>query len=94
MAPKKTSHKPVRPLRVFVGHKTKAEAGFRKRSSMPDWSLIAPGLPPTPDHDLVYNSSHTIQDLVFANFYVGGSDAWQANDMQSIDQALSAAMSD
>jgi hypothetical protein len=94
MTPRKTSQKPVRPLRVFVGHKTKAEAGFRKRSSMPDRSVIAPGLPETPDHDLIYNGGHTISDLVFTNFYVGGSDAWQASDMQSIDQALSAALSD
>ena len=94
MTPKKTSHKPVRPLRVYVGHKTKAEAGFRRRSSMPGRSVIAPGLPPTPDHDLVYNGGHTISDLVFTNFYVGGSAAWQASDVQSIDQALAAAMSD
>ena len=94
MTARKASHKPVRPMRVFVGHKTKAEAGFRKRSSMPDRSVIAPGLPPTPDHDLIYNGGHTISDLVFTNFYVGGSAAWQANDVQSIDQALAAAMSD
>jgi hypothetical protein len=94
MTPKKASHRPVRPLRVFVGHKTKAEVGFRKRSSMPDRSVIAPGLPETPDHDLIYNGGYIIQDLVFTNFYVGGTAAWQASDMQSIDQALAAALSD
>jgi len=94
MTPKKGSHKPVRPLRVYVGHNTKAEAGFRRRRSMPDRSVIAPGLPPTPDHDLIYNGGHTISDLVFTNFYVGGSAAWQTSDVQSIDQALAAAMSD
>jgi hypothetical protein len=61
---------------------------------MPDRSVIAPGLPPTPDHDLIYNGGHTISDLVVTNFYVGGSAAWQASDVQSIDQALAAAMSD
>jgi hypothetical protein len=49
---------------------------------------------PTPEHDLVFHGGHTISDLVFTNFYVGGSDAWDQNDIQSIDQALAAAMSD
>jgi hypothetical protein len=61
---------------------------------MPKPAALAPGLPPTPEHDLVFNGGKTIQDLVFANFYVGGSDAWQASDIQSIDQALAAAMSE
>jgi hypothetical protein len=37
---------------------------------------------------------NTIEKLAFTNFYVGGSDAWQAADTQSIDQALASAMSD
>jgi hypothetical protein len=82
----------VRPLRVFVGHGTKAEKGFRSRMSMPE--AIAPGVPPSPSHDLIFHGGHTIQDLVFTNFYVGGSAAWKASDMQSIDKALSAALSD
>ena len=82
----------VRPLRVFVGHGTKAEKGFRSRMSMPE--VIAPGVPPSPSHDLTFHGGHTIQDLVFTNFYVGGSAAWKASDMQSIDKALSAALSD
>jgi hypothetical protein len=94
MAPRKSNIGRVRPLRVFVGHESQAEAGFRKRCSMPQPDVIAPGLPKTPDHDLVYNGGHTISDLLFTNFYVGGSDAWQASDMRSIDQALAAAMSD
>lgn len=82
----------VRPLRVFVGHGTKAEKGFRSRMSMPE--AIAPGIAPTPSHDLVFHGGHTIQDLVFTNFYVGGSAAWKAGDIQNIDRALSAAMAD
>jgi hypothetical protein len=84
----------VRPLRVFVGHGTKAEKGFRSRMSMPEPEAIAPGVPPSPSHDLIFHGGHTIQDLVFTNFYVGGSAAWKASDMQSIDKALAAAMSD
>src|SRR6266478_8824623 len=84
----------VRPLRVFVGRGTKAENGFRSRMSMPQPEAIAPGIAPSPSHDLIFHGGHTIQDLVFTNFYVGGSAAWQASDIQNIDQALSAAMSD
>jgi len=94
MTSPKHSGKSIRPLRVFVGHRTRAEKGFRSRVVMPKPAALAPGLPPTPEHDLVFNGGKTIQDLAFANFYVGGSDAWQASDIQSIDQALAAAMSD
>lgn len=94
MTAKKASSKSIRPLRVFVGHRTKAEKGFRSRMLMPEPAVLAPGLPATPEHDLVFNGGKTIQNLVFTNFYVGGSGAWQASDMQSIDQALASAMSD
>ena len=89
---KTTTH--IRPMRVFVGHRTKAEKGFRSRISMPKPAAIAPGLPPTPEHDLIFHGGNTIPNLVFTNFYVGGSGASQASDIQSIDQALAAAMSD
>lgn len=94
MTPKKQSGTLIRPMRVFVGHKTKSERGFHARKSMPEPVVLAPGLPVTPEHDLVFHGGNTIPDLVFTNFYVGGSDAWQVSDIQSIDQALSAAMSD
>jgi len=94
MTAKKNSGISIRPLRVFVGHKTKAEKGFRSRMVMPEPTALAPGLPATPDHDLVFKGGRTIQDLVFANFYVGGSGAWQLSDIQSIDQSLASAMSD
>src|SRR4029077_1200109 len=84
----------VRPLRVFVGRGTKAEKGFRSRVLMPQPEAIAPGVTPTPPHDLIFRGSHTIQNLVYTNFYVGGSAAWKASDIQNIDRALAAAMSD
>ena len=55
---------------------------------------IAPGLPPSPDHDLIFNGGRTFAKLNFFNFYVGGAESWRVSDMQSIDTALSAAMSD
>src|SRR5260370_2208020 len=90
----KTAQTYVKPMRVFVGRRTKAEKGFRARISMPEPTVLAPGLPPTPEHDLIFNGGNAIEKLVFTNFYVGGSDAWQASDIQSIDQALASAMSD
>src|SRR6201993_1275395 len=84
----------VRPLRVVVGHGTKAEKGFYARMSMPTPEALAPGLPPTPAHDLIFHGGHTIADLVFTNFYIGGVSAWKASDIQNIDKALAAAMSD
>jgi hypothetical protein len=84
----------IRPMRVFVGHATKAEKGFRSRVSMPKPAALAAGLPPTPEHDLIFNGGNTIAELIFTNFYVGGARAWRPSDIQSIDQALAAAMSD
>lgn len=84
----------VRPLRVFVGHGTKAEKAFHARMSMPSPEVIAPGVSPTPAHDLIFHGGHTIADLVFTNLYVGGAGAWKASDIQNIDKALAAAMSD
>jgi hypothetical protein len=84
----------VRPLRVFVGPGTKAEKGFRARMSMPSPEAIAPGLAPSPAHDLIFHGGHTVADLVFTNFFVGGAAAWKTSDIQNIDKALAAAMSD
>ena len=94
MTPKRHIGKSLRPLRVFLGHRSRAEEGFRSRMSMPQQAALAPGVPATPEHDLVFHGGNTIANLLFANFYVGGSDAWQASDLQSIDRALAAAMSD
>jgi hypothetical protein len=82
----------VRPMRVFVAKNSKAEKSIRSRVSMP--AVRAPGLPSTPKHDLIFHGGNTIADLIFVNFYVGGSSAWDPNDIQSINNALLAAMSD
>jgi hypothetical protein len=63
------------------------------RSGSPVPKAIAPGIPPSPDHDLKYQGGKTIQDLRFMNFYVG-ADAWNQSDMANIEKALAAAMSD
>ncbi len=55
--------------------------------------LVA-GISPTPNADLVYNGGKTIANLQYANLYVGGSQSWYSNDIQSIDASLNAAMTD
>lgn len=57
-------------------------------------TAIAPGFTPRPELDLTYHGGHTIADLVFANYYLGGRDRWAAGDRSNIDAALAAAMSD
>jgi hypothetical protein len=82
----------VRPMRVFVAKNSKAEKSVRSRISMP--AVRAPGVPASPKHDLIFHGGKTISDLVFVNFFVGGSSAWNATDIQSINDGLAAAMSD
>ena len=57
-------------------------------------NVLAPGIPPSPAHDLIYNGGKTIASLIFTNVYVGGAQAWNGTDMQKIDTALVAAMTD
>jgi hypothetical protein len=47
-----------------------------------------------PAEDLRFKGGKIIPDLNFTNFFVGGEDAWQATDVDNIDQALAAAMAD
>ena len=92
MKTKRNSEHRVRPLRVFFGPGTRAEERLRGRVAMP--AALAAGLPRTPAHNLIFHGGNTIPDLVFTNFYVGGNNAWNASDTDSIDKALDAAMSD
>src|SRR6202140_2216739 len=82
-----------RPMNVYVQRGSSAEKVFRKRAGSPSPKAIAPGIAPSPDHDLKYQGGKTIQNLRFMNFYVGG-DAWDPNDIANVDKALAAAMSD
>jgi len=84
----------VRPMKVFVRPNSSAERGFRSRAVMPKPEALAPGLPPTPEHNLIFHGGKTIADLFYANYYVGGAGAWNPDDIQSIDTALAAAMTD
>lgn len=86
-----TNHR--HPLNVFVWRGSRAERVFRQRAGVPVPKAIAPGIPPSPAHDLKYQGGKTIQNLRFMNFYIGG-DGWSAGDIANIDKALASAMSD
>src|SRR2546428_3773353 len=69
--------------------KSHAASGF----PLPEPEVLAPGIPPTPAHDLLFHGGKTIRNLTFANLYAADS-AWHQSDMQNIDRALSSAMTD
>lgn len=79
-------------MNIVAAGGTDAEKVYRDWAAVPEARV--PGLPATPSHDLIYHGGKTIPSLTFTNFYAGGQAAWQPSDIQSIDQALAAAMSD
>jgi hypothetical protein len=94
-----------RPMNVFVRPGSKAELACRRYAAKQN--VAAKGTPPTPPEATVIASGFAahknlnlhdhggriIKDLTFTNFFVGG-DAWNAQDIQSINQNLAKAMSD
>jgi hypothetical protein len=84
-----------RPMNIVVRRGSHAEDKYRALGGVHglEPEQIAPGIAPNPAHDLIFHGGKTIQSLNFTNFYVGG-DAWQQGDIQNIDKALAAAMTD
>jgi hypothetical protein len=91
----KLAHSRLRPMNVLVGRGSRAEDKYRAIAGVPNLTpeVLAPGVPPTPAHDLIYHGGKTIASLAYANLYVGG-DAWNAADITSIDLALAGAMTE
>ncbi len=85
--------KSPRPLNVVCRRGSPSERIFRQRMGLPGVEAIAPGVKPTPAHDLRFHGGKTIADLHFMNFYVG-ADVWPADDVTNIDKSLAAAMAD
>jgi hypothetical protein len=91
-----------RPMRVFVRPGSKAELACRRyaagekvepKEPPPHAELIAHGSAQHKELNLVDQHGKIIRDLVYANFFVGGA-AWNAQDMQNIDDNLEKAMKD
>jgi hypothetical protein len=87
-----------RPMNVVVAPGSTAEKSYRAMArplaSLIKPQVIAPGFPPTPEHNLINHGGKTIRNLVYTNFFVGGTSSWAETDIESIDQALAAAMAD
>lgn len=88
-----------RPMNVVVAQGSQAERQMRARAGLPGGTqaiaeAIAPGIPPRPRHDLIFHGGKTIPQLIYTNFFVGGQQAWKRSDIDNIDRALAAAMSD
>ncbi|HWB83931.1 MAG TPA: hypothetical protein VG675_07305 [Bryobacteraceae bacterium] len=81
------------PLRVVVKKGSKAAQRLTKRAGL-NPAVLASGFKPTPKEDLTFHGGKTIQNLTFANFYIAGEGSWKDADIQNIDHALAAAMSD
>ncbi|HLW48130.1 MAG TPA: hypothetical protein VKW09_10240 [bacterium] len=82
-----------RPLNVVLRHGSSAEKVFLAQAGLPMPEALVPGLPPTPQHDLINHGGRTISALRFVSYYVGAV-AWAASDIGNIDRALAAAMRD
>src|SRR5258708_3115966 len=92
----------ARPLRVFVRPGSKAELACRRyaaaekvepKEPRPHAEAIAHGFAQHRELNLVDRHGKIIRDLVYANFFAGGA-AWNAQDMQNIDDNLEKAMKD
>lgn len=66
----------------------------RPAPGSPSAEALAAGLGATPAHNLRFRGGRTIQGLTYVNLYVGAQAAWAAADIQNIDGALAAAMTD
>ncbi|MFE5581451.1 hypothetical protein [Kitasatospora sp. NPDC056531] len=89
----------IRPRGVVVGPNSRfAQALASRRTALVGEAaaaaVTADGLREIPQWDLKDHHGKTIADLVFVNRFVGGAAAWVDSDMDNIDKALAAAMSD
>jgi hypothetical protein len=86
-------------MNVVVARGSLAESIARKWSEVPMGAVAQPGalaggIPATPDHDLVFRGGKTIPQLNFANCYIGGKAAWNSGDVDNINNAIKAVMTD
>jgi hypothetical protein len=91
-----------RPLKVFVKGGSPAEYICRRyaahgkpsiKEKRPEAEAAAAGFKSRPALNLRDRGGKIITDLVYTNFFVGGS-AWNQQDRDNIDQSLAKAMSD
>ena len=66
----------------------------RPAAGSPSAEALASDLGATPAHNLRFRGGRTLSKLTYVNLYVGGKTAWAPTDIQNIDRALGAAMTD
>jgi len=97
--PSKKVASTIWPMKVQVrahsrsGHYYKKNAGL-PGVHLPHPSAIAPGVNPSPLHDLIFHGGKTVPQMQYKNYFIGGTASWEASDIASIDAALAAAMRD
>jgi len=83
------------PMRIQARPGSPAERYYKQAGLPSGWAppaAIASGIDPSPLDDLVYHGGKVVPQMEFQNIYLGGESAWLANDIQSIDGAIAAAM--
>jgi hypothetical protein len=74
---------------------SEAARAYRRAIGRPlETETIAPGLAPHPEYDLQDHGGNKLPVMSYANFYLGSAGTWADSDVQSIDSALGAAMTD
>lgn len=85
------------PMRIQARPGSRAEAAYYLKAALPGVKLprpkaIARGIDPAPLDDLMYHGGKVVPQMEFQNIYLGGSAAWKASDIESIDGAILHAM--
>jgi hypothetical protein len=97
------SRRRPRVMRVNARQGSPAESLYRAAAGLtpatlipatPTPEVLAPGLRPTPSHDLLFRNGATITDLLYFNFFVGCQASWDPGDISSIQTALLGIMTD
>lgn len=68
--------------------------GTKKKADQPIKKDRVEGIKATPKENLIYRGGKTIRNLTYTNFYIGGKNSWDENDIKNIDWALEQAMKD
>jgi hypothetical protein len=87
------------PMRIQARKGSPAEKAYYYHSTLPGnhWPMpeeIAPGIDPAPLEDLIFHGGRVVPQMEFQNIYLGETDDWSENDIESIDRAIMLAMQD
>jgi hypothetical protein len=77
-----------------VAYSPRTGAGDLYKALQARATELAPGFEPGAGLDLTFHGGKTIADLTYTNIYLGGESEWSKSDVENIDGALAAAMSD